>query len=90
LEKCNDSYEEDEDVGYKENISKAEKNEQSRVMRNKSNILTSEQEQIIDLEVQIAWINSIKIKKKYSTKHKKMDKKSKVRYICKTKNKFYR
>jgi hypothetical protein len=75
LEKCNDSYEEGEDVSYKENISKAEKKEQSRVMSNKSNILTSEQEQIIALEVQIAWINSFKIKNEYPTKHKKMDKK---------------
>jgi hypothetical protein len=52
------------------------------------NILTSEQEQIIDLKAQIAWINSFKIKKKYSTKHKKMDKKSEIGYNCKTKNKF--
>jgi hypothetical protein len=58
LEKCNDSYEEDEDNTYRENISKTEKKEQSRVMSNKSNILTSEQEQIIALKAQIAWINT--------------------------------
>jgi hypothetical protein len=53
-----------------------ERKYQARVMSNEWNTLTSEQEQIIALNLQIASINSFKLKKVSSTKHKKTNKKS--------------
>jgi hypothetical protein len=57
MEKCKDSFEEGEDVTYQAIMLKAERY-QDRVMSNKWNTITIEQEQIIDLRAQIALINS--------------------------------
>ena len=76
MEKCKDSYEEGEDITYQVLMSKDERKYQARVMSNKWNTLIIEQEQIIALKGQIALLNSLKPKKEYPAKTKKMNKKS--------------
>jgi hypothetical protein len=68
MEKCKDNYEEGQRVSYQGIMLKAERKYQDRVMNNKCNTLTSEQEQIIALKAQISSISPFKPKKKSPTK----------------------
>jgi hypothetical protein len=76
MDKCKDSYEEGKDLTHQTLMSKAERKYQARVMSNKWNTLSNEQEQIVALKAQLASINSFKQKKEYHIKTKKLNKRS--------------